>query len=69
MERTREIGILKAIGAKSRTVLAIFLAEATLIGVMGGLVGVFAGYGLSHIGLRFIGLHATTTPRHRVPTS
>ena len=49
MERTREIGILKAIGAKSRTVLAIFLAEATLIGVMGGLVGVFVGYGLSHV--------------------
>jgi len=49
MERTREIGILKAIGAKSRTVLAIFLAEATLIGVMGGSVGVFAGYGLSHV--------------------
>jgi putative ABC transport system permease protein len=47
MERTREIGILKAIGA--RTVLAIFLAEATLIGVMGGLVGVFAGYGFSHV--------------------
>lgn len=49
MERTREIGILKAIGAKSRTVLAIFLAEATLIGIMGGLVGVFTGYGLSHV--------------------
>ncbi len=49
MERTREIGILKAIGAKSRTVLVIFLAEATLIGIMGGLIGVFTGYGLSHV--------------------
>lgn len=48
MERTREIGILKAIGAKSRTVLAMFLAEAILIGVMGGLIGVFTGYGLSY---------------------
>lgn len=49
MDRIREIGMLKAIGTKSRTVLTIFLAEATLIGVMGGLVGVFVGYGLSHV--------------------
>jgi len=48
MERTREIGILKAIGAKSRTVLAMFLAEATLIGLLGGLIGIFTGYGLSY---------------------
>jgi putative ABC transport system permease protein len=48
MERTREIGILKAIGAKSRTVLGMFLAEAALIGIMGGLIGVFVGYGLSY---------------------
>jgi putative ABC transport system permease protein len=48
MERTREIGILKAIGAKSRTVLGMFLAEAVLVGVIGGLIGVFAGYGLSY---------------------
>lgn len=47
MERTREIGILKAIGAKSRTVLAMFLTEALLIGVMGGLIGIFTGYGIS----------------------
>jgi len=47
MERTREIGILKAIGARSRTVLAMFLAEALLIGIIGGLIGVFTGYGLS----------------------
>jgi len=48
MERTREIGILKAIGAKSRTVLGMFLAEAMLIGIIGGLIGMFTGYGLSY---------------------
>jgi len=48
MERTREIGILKAIGAKSRTILAMFLSEALLIGVIGGVIGVFAGYGISY---------------------
>ena len=47
MERTREIGILKAIGAKSRTILVMFLSEAVLIGIIGGLIGIFTGYGLS----------------------
>lgn len=47
MERTREIGILKAIGAKNRTVLVMFLSEAILIGIIGGFIGVFTGYGLS----------------------
>ena len=49
MERTREIGILKAIGAKNRTVLTMFLAEAGLIGVMGGLIGLPIGYGLAYV--------------------
>jgi putative ABC transport system permease protein len=49
MERTREIGILKAIGAKSRTILTMFLAESLLIGLVGSLVGVPIGYGLAHV--------------------
>jgi len=48
MERTREIGVLKAIGAKNRTILAIFLAEASLIGAMGGLTGIPIGYALAY---------------------
>lgn len=43
MERTREIGILKALGAKGRTVMYIFLSEALLIGIIGGVFGIAAG--------------------------
>lgn len=53
MERTREIGILKAVGAKNRTVLTMFLTEAVLIGLMGGLIGIPTGYGLSY-GLTYV---------------
>jgi len=49
MERTREIGILKAIGAKNRHILTMFLAEAALIGLVGGLLGVPTGYGLAQV--------------------
>jgi putative ABC transport system permease protein len=49
MERTREIGILKAIGAKNRTILTMFLSEAALIGLIGGLTGVPVGYAIAHV--------------------
>ncbi|MCW4019360.1 MAG: ABC transporter permease [Candidatus Bathyarchaeota archaeon] len=49
IERTREIGILKALGMKSRTVLSIFLAESALIGLIGGVLGVIAGWGLARV--------------------
>lgn len=42
-ERTREIGIRKAIGASSRTILVQFLTEAVIISLMGGLVGILLG--------------------------
>lgn len=46
-ERTREIGIMKAIGATNRDVMRVFLGEAGAIGFLGGVVGVLIGVGLS----------------------
>lgn len=42
IERTSEIGLLKAIGARDRDVLAIFLIEAGMVGFVGGLMGIAA---------------------------
>jgi putative ABC transport system permease protein len=44
MERTREIGTLKALGAKNSTVMLMFLDEAAITGLIGGLLGVGLGY-------------------------
>jgi putative ABC transport system permease protein len=49
IERTREIGILKALGMKSRIVLAIFLGESVIIGVIGAVMGIALGWVLSNI--------------------
>jgi ABC-type antimicrobial peptide transport system permease subunit len=43
-ERRREIGVLKAIGARDRDVLAVFLFESALVGFAGGAVGVVVGW-------------------------
>jgi putative ABC transport system permease protein len=48
-ERTREIGIRKAVGAKRRDVLTQFLVEAVVLSLVGGLVGVLAGYGAAQV--------------------
>jgi putative ABC transport system permease protein len=49
-ERTREIGIRKAIGARRKTILKQFLVESVVLSGIGGLIGVAAGVGLSLLG-------------------
>src|SRR6202171_4318641 len=50
LERTKEIGVLKALGARRRDVLQIFVAEAAFIGLAGGLVGILIAVGLGKLG-------------------
>jgi len=63
LERTREIGLMKAVGATNRDVLAIFLGEAAGIGFLGGLGGVLIGwlasYGINLIAVVFLASQAT----------
>jgi len=56
MERAKEIGLTKALGAADREVYLLFLSEAALVGVIGGLLGCLVGAGLSQvIGLSIFG--------------
>jgi len=44
LERTREIGIMKSVGARRKDIMHLFVAEAALIGLVGGLLGVLLGW-------------------------
>ncbi|WP_456474841.1 ABC transporter permease [Candidatus Pyrohabitans sp.] len=64
-ERTREIGILKATGASNMQVMGIFLADAALLGLVGGGIGVALGYAISRAinlaAARYLGEGVLTT--------
>jgi ABC-type antimicrobial peptide transport system permease subunit len=47
LERTREIGVLRALGWRRRAVMGLILREALLVGLLGGLAGIFIAFGLS----------------------
>lgn len=59
LERTKEIGVMKAIGAKNSDILLIFLFEAGLLGLVGGAIGIGIGIGLGktveYIAVNFLG--------------
>jgi putative ABC transport system permease protein len=57
-ERIREIGIRMAVGAKQKDILLQFLTEAVVLSVLGGLIGVFFGVGLSKL-LHYISIFST----------
>src|SRR4030067_851345 len=65
LERTREIGLMKAIGATNRDVLSIFLGEAAGIGFIGGLGGVLLGWSAGQVinvlALAYMARQATQT--------
>jgi len=59
-ERRREIGLMKSIGAENRDIASLFLAEAAITGVIGGITG----FGIGIVLAQFIGLSvfSTTVP-------
>ena len=59
-ERTREIGIRKALGAQRADIVTQFLAEAMLLASLGGIIGVLLGVGIGH--LKSASMHPVVSP-------
>ncbi len=61
-ERTREIGIRKSIGASTGAILTQFLAEAAILTLLGGIVGIILGILMAHVICTAIGFQVIITP-------
>ena len=61
-ERTREIGIRKSIGARTGSIMVQFLAEASIISLMGGIVGVALGIGIAAVACHIFDFALTVEP-------
>ncbi len=61
-ERTREIGIRKALGAKTWDVMVQFLTESAILSAMGGIIGVITGEGLVFLGGTLLGMTVVIKP-------
>ena len=60
-ERTREIGIRRAMGAKRRNIMTQFLAETVILSAFGGLLGVLIGISIPYLVTRFAGMATVIT--------
>lgn len=60
LEKTKEIGIMKSIGAKNSDIMMIFLLNSAIVGLVGGLLGICVGTGISSLlpllGMRMMGM-------------
>jgi putative ABC transport system permease protein len=54
LQRTREIATMRALGARRMTLLSIVLLESCIITLIGGVLGLFAGYGIAQLGAQII---------------
>jgi putative ABC transport system permease protein len=65
IERKKEIGLMKSVGAENKKIVSLFFSEATIIGIIGGLVGFIIGVVIS----QFIGMsvfNTLITPRYEI---
>ena len=67
LERTKEIGVMKAIGAKNSDIIYIFVIEAGLLGLIGGIIGIAFGFGISKF-IEFIAIKQLGTTLLRATT-
>lgn len=69
LERTKEIGIMKSIGAKNSSILRIFLYEAGLLGLTGGIIGSVMGFLLAYILVFFASINFPNIPFYVVTST
>ena len=68
-ERTREIGIRKALGAKERTILSLFVVEAGTTSALGGIIGIGLGYTVSALATKVLAVIMTDMTITVTPTT